>query len=210
VQIPVNPPPMCSWREWKSHLAHLIKPTRLQSKSLCKIPYVVLDQDSAVVMTSLNSELGLQISYLCKIPWFVIQIGGGCSLEVSRGGLSQTLLQDGKKRGADGDVGKGSIEGDIEALRLRMQKMEDLLQEQSKDLKAEVLSSQQSMKSELMKQMDDFFARLVKVQTSTPPPQPSLVESMASKITHVVDYTPTLGESSVTMPMFKLSASPPS
>jgi hypothetical protein len=178
VQIPVNPPPMCSWREWKSHLAHLIKPTRLQSKSLCKIPYVVLDQDSAVVMTSLNSELGLQISYLCKIPWFVIQTGGGCSLEVSRGGLSQTLLQDGKKRGADGDVGKGSIEGDIEALRLRMQKMEDLLQEQSKDLKAEVLSSQQSMKSELMKQMDDFFARLVKVQTSTPPPQPSLVESV--------------------------------
>jgi hypothetical protein len=98
VQIPVNPTPICSWREWNSHLAHLIKSIGLQRRSLRKIPHVVFDWGSVVVTASLNIELGLQILYLCKIPQFVVQTGGGCSLEVKRGGLDQTLPQDGKER----------------------------------------------------------------------------------------------------------------
>jgi hypothetical protein len=114
------------------------------------------------------------------------------------------------KKGVDGLAGDGSVETDIEALRMRMQKMEDIFQEQSKDLKAKVLSSQQSMKNEINEQMDEFFSQLMKVQTSTPPPQPHSVESLASNVAHAFDQTPTLGEASIPMPMFKLSASPPS
>jgi hypothetical protein len=64
------------------------------------------------------------------------------------------------------------------------------------------------MKSETKEQMDKIFTRLMKVQTNTPPPQPHSVESMASNVAHTFDQTPTLGEASVTMPMFKLSTSP--
>jgi hypothetical protein len=54
--------------------------------------------------------------------------------------------------------------------------MEELMQEQSKDLKAEVVSSQLSMKQDMKEQMDEFLSLLWKVQTSTPPPQPMSVE----------------------------------
>jgi hypothetical protein len=64
------------------------------------------------------------------------------------------------------------------------------------------------MKSETKEQMDKIFTRLMKVHASTPPPQPHSVESMASNVAHAFDQTPTLGEASVTMPMFKLSTSP--
>jgi hypothetical protein len=66
------------------------------------------------------------------------------------------------------------------------------------------------MKSEIKEQMDDFFASLMKVQTSTPPPQHHSVESMASNVTHAIDQTPTLGDVSITMLMFRLSTSPTS
>jgi hypothetical protein len=56
--------------------------------------------------------------------------------------------------------------------------------------------------------MDEFFSRLMKVQTSTPPPQPMSIESMASNIAHVVETTPPLGDSSPSLPIFKLSVSP--
>jgi hypothetical protein len=114
------------------------------------------------------------------------------------------------KKGADGGSGDGSSEGEMEALKQRMQKMEDLFQEQSKEFKAEVALSHQSMNMEFRKQMDELFARLMKVQTSTPPPQPFSVESMASNMAHAIDQTTTLGDTSVSMPMFKLSASPQS
>jgi ribosomal protein S13 len=91
------------------------------------------------------------------------------------------------KKGADGVPGDGSTEVDMEALKLGCRKMEDLQQEQSKELKNKVVSSQQLMKMELREQMNEFFARLMKVQTSTPPSQPMLVESLTSNMAHVVD-----------------------
>jgi hypothetical protein len=88
--------------------------------------------------------------------------------------------------------------------------MEEMIQEQSKNLKVEVVSSQLSMKQEIKEQMDEFFTRLMKVQTSTPPPQPLSLESMASNIAHDVEISPPLGDNSPSIPMFKLSASPQS
>jgi hypothetical protein len=85
-----------------------------------------------------------------------------------------------------------------------------MMQEQSKDLKAEVVSSQLSMKQEMKEQMDEFFTKLMKVQTSTPPSQPLSLESMASNIAHAADTTPQLGDTSPAIQMFKLSASPQS
>jgi hypothetical protein len=72
-----------------------------------------------------------------------------------------------------------------------------------------MVSSQLSMKQKMKEQMDDFLSRLWKVKTSTPPPQPMPVESMASNIAHA-DQTPPLGDNSLSMPMFKLSISPAS
>jgi hypothetical protein len=114
------------------------------------------------------------------------------------------------KKGADGGSGEASPDGEMEALKLRTQKIEDLFMEQSKEIKVEVASSQQSMKRELKEQLDEFFARLMKVQTSTPPPQPLSVESMASNIAQHAEQTPIFGDNSMAMPMFKLSASPQS
>jgi nitrate/nitrite-specific signal transduction histidine kinase len=76
------------------------------------------------------------------------------------------------KKGIDGVMGDGSGEGEMETMRLRLYRLEDMMQEQSKDLKAEVVSSQLSMKQEIKEQMDEFFTKLMKVQASTPPPQP--------------------------------------
>jgi hypothetical protein len=55
-----------------------------------------------------------------------------------------------------------------------------------------------------------FFARLMKVQTNTPPPQPITVESMASNVAHVCEQTPTMSDYSATILMFKLCVSPQS
>jgi uncharacterized coiled-coil protein SlyX len=77
-----------------------------------------------------------------------------------------------RKKATDGATTDGSTELKIEALRARLDKMEALIQDQSKELKAEVISSQQFMKLKLKDQLDEFFARLMKVQISTPPPQP--------------------------------------
>jgi hypothetical protein len=53
------------------------------------------------------------------------------------------------KKGVDGASVEGSPDVEIEALKNRLERMEGLLQEQSKELKAEVISSQQSMKLEI-------------------------------------------------------------
>jgi hypothetical protein len=50
------------------------------------------------------------------------------------------------------------------------------------------------MKQEIKEQMDEFFTKLMKVQTSTPPPQPLTLESMASNIAHATDMTPQIGD----------------
>jgi hypothetical protein len=80
------------------------------------------------------------------------------------------------KKGAEGTPAEATTESEIEALKMKLQKMEELMQEQSKDLKAEVVSSQLSMKQDMKEQMDEFLSLLWKVQTSTPPPQPMSVE----------------------------------
>jgi hypothetical protein len=66
------------------------------------------------------------------------------------------------------------------------------------------------MKPELKDQMDEFLVRLMKVQTSTPPPQPLAIEFMTSNVTHADTHTHTLGDHSASIPMFKLSVSPQS
>jgi hypothetical protein len=111
-----------------------------------------------------------------------------------------------RKKATDGATTEGSTELKIEALRARLDKMEALIQDQSKELKTEVISSHQFMKLELKDQLDEFFARLMRVQTSTPSPQPLAIEFMASNVAQV-EQSPTLGDHSVTIPMFKLSVS---
>lgn len=59
------------------------------------------------------------------------------------------------KKGGEGASAEGSTKLEIEALRSRLDKMENMIQEQSKELKAEVISSQQSMKVDIKEQMDD-------------------------------------------------------
>jgi hypothetical protein len=85
----------------------------------------------------------------------------------------------GKKSG-EGASAEGSTNLELDALKARLESMEGFIQVQSKELKAEVLSSQQDMKLEIKDQMDKFFVMLMKVQISTPPPQPAPLESMAS------------------------------
>jgi hypothetical protein len=47
-----------------------------------------------------------------------------------------------EKKGANGVIGEGSAEGEMEAMKLRLQKkLEEMIHEQSKDLKAKVVSS---------------------------------------------------------------------
>jgi hypothetical protein len=70
------------------------------------------------------------------------------------------------------------------------------------------MSSQLSLKHDIKEQMDEFFTRLMKVQSSTPPPQPMSLESMANNIAHVVDTIPPLGDTSPSLPMFRLSVYP--
>jgi hypothetical protein len=123
--------------------------------------------------------------------------------------LAEPCLKMGKKSG-EGASAEGSTNLELEALKARLESMEGFIQVQSKELKAEVLSSQQAMKLEIKDQMDKFFVMLMKVHISTPPPQPAPLESMASNVAHVIDQTPQLGENSVSMPMFKLSVSPQS
>jgi GMP synthase PP-ATPase subunit len=95
------------------------------------------------------------------------------------------------KKGVDGASVEGSPDVEIEALKNRLERMEGLLQEQSKELKAEVISSQQSMKLEIKDQMDEFFTRLMKVQTSNPSPQPAAIESFASMLVMQMNSYPT-------------------
>jgi hypothetical protein len=134
---------------------HFIKAIGSQSKSLRKIPHVVLGSDRAVVTAGLNIKFGLQIEYLCKIPRFIVQTGGG---RRSRGGKGEALAEPCLKmvkKGGEGASAEGSTKLEIEALRSRLDKMENMIQEQSKELKAEVISSQQSMKVDIKEQMDD-------------------------------------------------------
>jgi hypothetical protein len=192
VQIPVIPTLICQVGTPASSLAHSIKSTGLHIMSLCKIPHVALDSDRTVVTTDLDIKLGLQIECLCKIPQFVLQTGGGWPSEVKRGGLVEPYLGM-RKKATDGATTNGSTELKIEALRARLDKMEALIQDQSKELKAEVISSQQFMKLKLKDQLDEFFARLMKVQTSTPPPQPLAIGFMASNVAQV-EQSSTLGD----------------
>jgi hypothetical protein len=46
------------------------------------------------------------------------------------------------------------------------------------------------MKLEIKDQMDEFFTRLMKVQTSTPSPQPATIESFASNVGHANEFIP--------------------
>jgi hypothetical protein len=62
--------------------------------------------------------------------------------------FTEPYLKMGKK-GVDGTPVEASIESEIEALKIKLQKMEDLMQEQSKELKAEMVSSQLSMKQDI-------------------------------------------------------------
>jgi hypothetical protein len=119
-----------------------IKATGLQGRSLHKIPHVALGLDHAVVTVSLNIKLGLHIMYLCKIPRFVIQTGDGRQSWGGKGeALAEPCLKMGKK-GVDGASAKGSNDLELEALKAWLETMEGFIQEQSKELKAEMISSQ--------------------------------------------------------------------
>jgi hypothetical protein len=121
-----------------------------------------------------------------------------------------------------GDGASGETPSKIDSIRSQLEKVEILLQEQtreSQELKAQVAESKSLMKSEIKDQLDDFLTKFMRLQSSTPPLQAVQAESVASNMSQVLQKPLCRGEISPAnmvfsgspgMPIFNLSASPQS
>jgi uncharacterized coiled-coil protein SlyX len=114
------------------------------------------------------------------------------------------------KKGGD-DVSRDTP-SEMDSLKGQLEKVELLLQEQSKEsqeLKAQVVESKMMMKSEIKDQLDDFLVMFRTMQASNTPPQANPVESVASNMAQVLQQSPGLGENSLALPAYSSNPAPP-
>jgi uncharacterized coiled-coil protein SlyX len=101
------------------------------------------------------------------------------------------------KRNEDLAPTEGSLTAAIDNLKSKVALMEEIVNAQVLEFKSELATSQAKMQSKFKKQLDDFLATFVKVQSSTPPPPPPPTkppESLASHVVKTTEFQILLGE----------------
>jgi hypothetical protein len=80
-----------------------------------------------------------------------------------------------KEKKSDEDAAVGSASAEILALKAQIQQVEEMVQAQTlqlkSDMKSDMASSQTKLQSDIKEQLEDFFTKLVRLQSGTPPPQ---------------------------------------
>jgi hypothetical protein len=102
--------------------------------------------------------------------------------------LGLNFCSDGKERRkkSDEDAAVGLASAEILALKAQIQQAEEMVQAQTlylkSDIKFDMASSQTKLQSDIKDQLEDFFTKLVILQSGTPPPQVVTTEAAASNL----------------------------
>jgi hypothetical protein len=95
------------------------------------------------------------------------------------------------------------------ALKAQIQQVEEMVQAQTlqlkSDMKSDMASSQTKLQSDIKEQLEDFFTKLVRLQSGTPPPQVVTTEAAASNLGQLSNRHSVVGENSPLSNAFSVS-----
>jgi hypothetical protein len=114
------------------------------------------------------------------------------------------------KRGEEHQQLDGSVSGEVDLLKNKLEQMEEVVKKQAADFRSELVSSQVKMLTELKEQLDEFLASILKIHSQTPPPNTKPPNSAASNMGQNIDLQSFFGDNTLPLHPYSYSASPQS